>query len=112
MSTLTQFSGGGVRQIQTGYLSNVVATAAGTGEEQFYLDITVSAITNTTKCVIQFDGAANIGGFSYPFYFFNSTTQTYIPTTKILNSTTLRIMCRTSGSTPYFNGRWTITEYN
>ena len=46
MSTLTQFSGGGVRQIQTGYLSNVVATVAGTGEEQFYLDITVSAITN------------------------------------------------------------------
>ena len=111
MSTLTQFSGGGVRQIQTGYLSNVVATAAGTGEEQFYLDITVSAITNTTKCVIQFDGAANVGGLPNASYY-NASFIMYIPTTKIVNSTTLRIMARTTGSAPYFNGRWTITEYN
>jgi hypothetical protein len=112
MSTLTQFSGGGIKSIQTGYLANAMAVLGATTEELYYLDVTVSAITNTTKCVIQFDGAANNGAVGYSSYYSPSWIM-YIPTTRIVNSTTLRIMVRNTGAAnPYLTGRWTITEYN
>jgi len=108
MSTLSQFSGGGVKSIQTGYVQYLTSTGLGTGEEGRYWDITVSAVSNTTKCIIQFDGAAT-GSSAAPTY--NSSQYlAFIPTTKLVNFTTLRIMIPTTLSA-VATGRWTITEY-
>ena len=109
MSTLSQFSGGGVKSIQTGYVQYLTSTGTGTGEEGRYWDITVSAVSDITKCIIQFDGSAVSLGNIPPTY--NSSTYTnFIPTTKLVNSTTLRIMIPTT-LTALATGRWTITEY-
>ena len=112
MSTLSQFSGGGVKPIQTGYVNTVLLTGTGSGEEQYYLDITVSAISDITKCVIQLDGAVNSGGRQYSAYN-DGNFLMYIPTAKLVNSTTLRIMSRGNASflNLVFTGRWTIIEY-
>lgn len=109
MSTLSQF-GSGVRSIQTGYVSTSSTTYTGVGEQYYYLDVTVSALANITKCFVTFDGAWNGGSSGFVALYSAASIGSAIATTRVINSTTIRIMT----SSPYSHvvGRWTLVEYN
>jgi len=117
MSVLSQFTGGGVRSIQTGYVNNLLYTSvSGTISAEDYLrwDITVNAVADTSKCVIQFAGAAKTTNFAYqPAYFLNGSVPMFIPTAIMLNTTTIRFMSNGNLNNPpaYLLGRWTLIEY-
>ena len=113
MSALSQFAGGAVRNIQTGY---VTGGASGSGtpasEDTYYWDVTIDPVTNIDKCVIQFDGSASNDPVSVGTYFSPGSgglfLAVYIPTAIVLNTTTLRLMARDG---EYIAGRWTLIEY-
>ena len=109
MSTLSQFATGGVKNIQTGYVATV-GIASGTGEEAKYLDVTVSAVANIAKCLVTFNGSANSSGTTITSSYNASTSTFFIPTIRMLNSTTIRIMVSTPSASAII-GRWTLVEY-
>ena len=111
MSTLSQFAGGGIKSVQTGYIATS-SLSSGTGEEVKYFDVTVSTVTDITKCFVTFNGSAAAGGTGVAgAYFFSTSVITYAPTIKIISPTTIRIMSN-SGSIFSITGRWTLVEYN
>lgn len=94
MSTLSQFAGGGVKSVQTGYVS-LGAGTAGSGEDAAYLDVTITAVSAINKCVVYFQSG------------YASGVQ---PLTARLTSTTnLRISHPTASSPIY--GRYYVVEY-
>lgn len=109
MSTLSQF-GSGVRGVQTGYVATSSATFTGSGEQYYYVDITVSALANITKCFLTFDGAWNSGASGLVALYSAGSVGSAIATTRVINSTTIRIM--TSSAYTVLVGRWTLVEYN
>lgn len=113
MSTLSQF-GSGVKSIQTGYVGTN-SVFVGTGEAFRFVDITVSAVSNISKCFVVFNGSANtLSSDTISWYSSSSIGNTsHIPTIRVLNSTTIRIMSSsTSTIANAFVGRWTLVEYN
>lgn len=108
MSTLSQF-GSGVRGVQTGYVATSSATFTGSGEQYYYVDITVSALANITKCFLTFDGAWN-SSLGFVALYSAASSGSAIATTRVINSTTIRIM--TSSAYTVLVGRWTLVEYN
>ena len=110
MSTLSQFFGGGIKSVQTGFTSGT-AVSIGSGEDLRYRDITISSV-NPAKCVVQFEGgmgnslveAMMVSGPS-------GATYAYKVTARLLNATTLRLAC-VSNTYSTIAGRWTITEFN
>ena len=126
MSTLTQFSGGGVRQIKTGFIYNAAPTSATPGstsaEDFFYYDITLTgdAVSDVTKCIIVFDGLGHYNGYSAIVNLGLSGSAVYntrMVTTRLQNTTTLRLCQQydatvsTSSVSYYITGRWTLIEY-
>lgn len=109
MSTLSQFATGGIKSIQTGYVATI-GIASGTGEEARYLDVTVSAVANIAKCLVTFNGSANTAGSTTSSSYNQSTSVFLIPTIRMLNSTTIRIMVSSSAANAIV-GRWTLVEY-
>lgn len=111
MSTLSQY-GSGIKSIQTGFVGTN-AVSFGSGEAASYVDITVSAVSNISKCLVVFNGSANTTGsvISSYYSFPSSGINWIIPTIRVLNSTTIRIMSSTSAAAG-FVGRWTLVEYN
>lgn len=109
MSTLSQFAAGGVKSIQTGFVQ-ASFSLFGSGEEARYIDVTVSAVTNVAKCFVTFNGSANSGGSLTAAYYNSTITFTVIPTVRVLNSTTIRIMSSNASATN-ITGRWTLIEY-
>ncbi len=118
MSVLSQFTGGGVRSIQTGYVNNLAYTSLGGTvnlEDYIRWDITVNEVADTSKCVIQFAGVAKGSSANYqPAYFFSTGVPMFIPTAIMLNTTTIRFMTNGNagfGFPVYLTGRWTLIEY-
>lgn len=85
---------GTVKSIQTGYLA-VIAGVAGTGEDAYYRDITISTVV-VAKCVVTVGGNHLASG---------STMQTG----RVIGTTTLRVSRDSANNTMY--GRWYVTEY-
>lgn len=125
MSTLTQFIGGGIRQIKTGFISNAAPSGSNTGssanEDFYYYDVTLSgdAVSDVTKCVIMFDGLGHVG-YGPIVNNGNSGSSTYntrVVTTRLQNTTTLRLCQQYDSTAPnssgYYTttGRWTLIEY-
>lgn len=120
MSTLTQFVGSGssIKSIQTGYVGGLANTGTNQSttlnEDYWRWDITVSAVTDITKCVILFNGGTTSTSSVGPTLNGGSFLSG-IPTYRMLNTTTLRIMQFTGSNTSSLNylwGRWQIIEYN
>lgn len=126
MSTLTQFIGGGIRQIKTGFISNAAPsgsnTASTANEDYFFYDVTLSgdAVSDVTKCVIVFDGLGHYINLAPNVNTNVSTSIAYntrVVTTRLQNTTTLRLCQQydvTIGNqSTYYNttGRWTLIEY-
>lgn len=59
MATLTALIGGGIKSIQTGY---VTGSTTGTGEDLVYADDTVSAVVVANSVVFAFGSNTNFGG--------------------------------------------------
>ena len=100
--------GGGVKSIQTGYVS--VAPVSGTAEDSRYTDITISAV-DASKCAVSFEGGLN-GGTNTPANSFlraSNANNAWGCTGRVLNSTTLRIASPATGGT--IAGRWQVVEY-
>jgi hypothetical protein len=113
MSTLSQY-GSGIKSIQTGFVGTTTVST-GTGEALRYVDITVSAVSNISKCFVVFNGSANNQvSDTNSWYYSGTISGTFlIPTIRVLNSTTVRIMSSSSSILASgFVGRWTLVEYN
>ena len=127
MSTLSQFSGGGIKQIKTGFIRDAIPTNNGspgatTSEDYYYYDITLSGdpVSDITKCVVVFDGIGHYGGRAPTINNNISASGVYttrLVTARLENTTTLRLCHQYDNlyiSTPayfYTTGRWTIIEY-
>jgi len=126
MSTLTQFIGGGIRQIKTGFISNAAPsgsnTASSANEDYFFYDVTLSgdAVSDVTKCVIMFDGLGHytsLGPNANTNVSASVVYNTRVVTTRLQNTTTLRLCQQYDSnigvSSPYYytTGRWTLIEY-
>lgn len=85
---------GTVKSIQTGYLA-VTAGVAGTGEDAYYRDITISTVV-VAKCVVTVGGNHPASG---------GTMQTG----RVIGTTTLRVSRDSAANMMY--GRWYVTEY-
>ena len=126
MSTLTQFSGGGVRQIKTGFIYNAAPTNSAapgstSAEDYFYYDVTLTgdAVSDVTKCIIVFDGLGHYSGYNVIVNGFSGSSvyNTRMVTTRLQNTTTLRL-CQQYDATVsassfwyHITGRWTLIEY-
>lgn len=125
MSTLSQFAGGGIKQIKTGFIKDAAPsanTSSTSNEDYYYYDVTLAGdpVSDITKCVILFDGASHYTTGSPLLNSFSSTglaTNTRIVTTRLENATTLRICHQVDiyigASSIYYHttGRWTLIEY-
>ena len=126
MSTLTQFIGGGIRQIKTGFIRDAAPSGNNTGsianEDFFFYDVTLSgdAVSDVTKCVIMFDGLGHFSTYGANVNSNVGTSGTYntrVVTTRLQNTTTLRLCqqydASISNQSTYYNttGRWTLIEY-
>ena len=126
MSTLSQFSGGGIKQIKTGFISSAAPsgsnTASTANENYFYYDVTLSGdpVSDITKCVIVFDGLGHYTDYG-PIVNRGSSGlssfNTRVVTARLENTTTLRLCQQydidvsTNNNYYYTTGRWTIIEY-
>jgi len=126
MSTLTQFIGGGIRQIKTGFIRDAAPSGNNTGsianEDFFFYDVTLSgdAVSDVTKCVIMFDGLGHFSTYGANVNSNVGTSGTYntrVVTTRLQNTTTLRLCQQYDANivnqSTYYNttGRWTLIEY-
>jgi hypothetical protein len=126
MSTLTQFIGGGIRQIKTGFIRDAAPSGNNTGnaanEDYYYYDVTLSgdAVSDVTKCVIMFDGLGHYTSLGPNANTNVSTSITYntrVVTTRLQNTTTLRLCQQydanigANSAYYYTTGRWTLIEY-
>ena len=97
MSTLSQFMGGGVKSIQTGYL-NVTMNTSGSGEDFYYYDFAVSSV-NTAKSIVLLYGTITTG---------------YSPLQlrpRFLSSTSVRLATFLGGGAPTIQIRYHVVEY-
>lgn len=106
-----QAAGGGsvIKSIQTGYVNNSSLTT-GTGEDNKYVDVTVSAVTTAKVVVLPFQGGFGGTALAAAAKTLSSSVDTYIPTCRMTSTTNLRIS--TIGNPSFLVGRWVIVEYN
>lgn len=106
MSTLSQFFGGGVKSVQTGYFSTTTTTA-GVGEDAQYADLTISPVdTAKSICLLVSGGASNT---TLNTNYISSGSSVAHLKARLLNSTTLRF---SNGIGFFFMaGRWVVVEY-
>ena len=96
--------GGGVLSITSDYVSSNSLTS-GTGEEAKFLNVTVSALTDYTKAVVEFQGAgASTEGSASSYGSGN------IVRGKMTSATNLRL-CTAVSTDTWIVGRYYITEY-
>lgn len=101
---------GGVRSIQTGYI-NSTRDGGSSGEVTSYKDVTITAVTDTDKCIALFDGAfyeSNIGFFGSSS---TSVDTMALATAQLTSTTNLRIGSAFSSAAYNFVGRWYVIEY-
>lgn len=136
MADLNQFlaGGGGIESVQTGFIQSTSYNGSGSGEDEKYLDITISSV-DVAKSVVDFKG-----GVSAPVGDFNIDAAGWVALASIkagmagqvasipagvvfeviprlINSTTLRLAVPSGvydATSPYNNvvlqGRWTVVE--
>lgn len=83
-----------VRSVQTGFF-NGASPSSGSGEDQRYNDVTVTAVLSTAKCLC----------FWQPAY-----DNTAVQTVRLTSTTNLRIAAKYSGTTT-MSGRWYVIEF-
>ena len=109
MSTLSQFSGGGVKSVQEGYVSSLYSGSIGVaGTRDFaYLDITISSV-NPSKCLVIFDGGFGDGvsGARKP----SSASYTTV-TARLTSATTLRLSVTNLTTSATFCGQFQVIEF-
>lgn len=86
----------GIAQIITGYV-NETSFSSSTGEDVAYVDKTVTAVSDTSKCVVHLQIES-------------SRSPDYAITGRLTSTTNLRLACR--ASLTYMSGRYYIVEYS
>jgi hypothetical protein len=87
---------GTVRSIQTGYKAADAAPLSSTGEDSRYYDITITAVTNTAKCLVfWFPGNSNSGISAMP---------------RLTSTTNLRLASGAAGAMTV-QGRWYVVAF-
>lgn len=108
MSTLSQFAGGGVKSVQTGYVSTLASTSGVDGDQdRAYRDTTISSV-NVSKSVVFFDGGFGSGvvGARNP-----NSAEFRVPTARLTSPTNLRLSSNVAVTSSTFCGQWTVVEY-
>lgn len=108
MSTLTQFFGGGVKSVQTGYV-NAPTLTAGSGEDTRHLNITVSAV-DTSKTICFISGGASVSGQGIGGFLKSGGTNVAEVTWRLTSSTNLRVSSANAFDLWAF--RYYLVEYN
>lgn len=115
MSSVSQFFGGGVKSVQTGYVVTA-SPASGSAEDTRYVDVTISSV-NTAKSVVRFDGGAtNVSTTGLAFARhkadMSSTEGAFVCTARLTSATNLRASSPFNiGAFGVIAGRWTVVEY-
>ena len=107
MTNLSSF-GGGVKSIQTGFLNLPDWTGYGSGEDNAYYNVTLTAVDNT-KCVVILDMVATnyYGPLSNP----STVNFSWLVTGRMTSTTNLRIGCMRGSSSYKPLGRYQVVEY-
>lgn len=100
-------SGGGVRTVQTGYLS-AVAMSTGTGEDSKYYDVTLPTAVIVAKCRAEFQGTTAVVSAESGYLYFDSTSPILPCTARVTGVNNLRISSVSGG---FLTGRWYVVEY-
>lgn len=104
MGTLDSLvAGGGLNSLQDGYVSSLVTTGA--GQDLSYVDITVTSV-DTAKTITSFEGGLGLNDARAMQRM--GTNISYVCTTRMVNSTTLRIA--SPASEARIVGQWTVAE--
>lgn len=98
-----------IASIQTGYVDVVSGSAGSPGEDYTYYNITISAVSATTKCLCFFQGSAANSAVVNPGFYYNSGGPQGIPTARLTSTTNLRLSSRSS--LMEFSGRWYVVEF-
>lgn len=127
MADLNQFlGGGGIKSVQTGFIDRESYTGNGSGEDEKYVDVTISEV-NVSKSVASFKGGVGISGsydtdgkilatlkaFGGAHNGLPDGAAVYEIIPRLVNSTTLRLALPAgphSGGMFQFQGRWTVVE--
>lgn len=102
--TLDSLFGAGIKNVQTGYVTST--PTASSGEDTRYIDITISAVADTTKAVVSFEGGA--GENATQTFYKSGGTSAYDVTTRFTSATNIRVA--TTVSANRIAGRWTVVE--
>lgn len=106
--------GGGVKSIQTGYVRSATL-ASGTGEDNRYLDITISGV-NVSKSMVMVSGSGGAGTLGFDGSYYSSVTSSgvvFVLFPKLTSATNLRLGTKdvNSNSASSIAARWTVVEY-
>jgi hypothetical protein len=114
MSTLSALLGGGIKSVQTGYVSTSTISAS-TSEDENYVDVTITAVADYQKCLCIFQGgmAGSTGGVSDGQAMAKGdTSYSHEVTARLTSTTNLRLSSTMVVNTnKYLAGRWYVVEY-
>jgi len=102
---------GPIASIQRGVFSVATATS-GTSPDRRYTNITVSAVNDITKCLVNVLGSASTSTASAGNYGSNAGGDQTILAGRMTSTTNLRIYHDNQNLRSSFQGTWELVEYN
>jgi hypothetical protein len=101
MTIRKSLAGGGMKKHAEGYVASETLSTS-TGEDNRYLDVTISALPDAAKAYVEFHGSGgnqnggNVNSGSY--YSGLASHVNYVVTSRVFNSTTIRLSTKIIGS--------------
>jgi hypothetical protein len=102
MTIRKSLAGGGMKKHAEGYVNSETLSTS-TGEDHRYLDVTISALPDAAKAYVEFHGSAgnqtssNVNSGAY--YSGQASHVTHVVTSRVFNSTTIRLSTKIIGTT-------------
>lgn len=99
-------------KVQTDYVATSTLTS-GSGEDTRYVNVSITAVSDTTRCIVEFEGgAATVGATPQGMVQDNVTGASggvvYKCTARLMSTTQLRISCPAVVNS--INGRWRVID--
>ena len=96
---------GGIRAVQRGDLDNATTTS-GTSPEDRYIDVTITAVLDITKCFVIVNASGALSGIAG--YYDNPAGAQSICKGKLTSTTNLRVY---ASAGVVFDGSWQVVEF-
>jgi len=102
-----------IPEVQSGFL-NGISPSTGSGEDVFYYNVTISAVSAVANCAIfLYGGFADANLDADPLLRASGAKGTYIIHPRLTSTTNLRISCATieTITTPIITARWQVIDF-